>query len=152
QGGQKSSAPGNLISGIHSRGVLPHLRREGASYFVTFRLADTLPADVMVRLKREREAILQHALVAKRPLTWHEQEELFRWHASRVDAHLDAGHGRCWLRRPDLAQLVSDALRFFDGVHYDLPAWVVLPNHVHVVARPYPNWPLSVILKSWKGY
>jgi len=37
-----------LRSGIHSRGYLPHVKREGARYFVTFRLADSLPKEVLV--------------------------------------------------------------------------------------------------------
>jgi hypothetical protein len=81
----------HLVAGLHSRGSLPHLKREGGTYFVTFRQAGTLPKEVLLRFKQEREAILQQAEAAKRPLTWHEQEELFRWYSSRVDKHLDAG-------------------------------------------------------------
>jgi REP element-mobilizing transposase RayT len=144
--------PSRLVSGFHSRNVLPHLKREGASYFVAFRLAGTLPREVLLQFKAERETILRQALSAKRPLTWHEQEELFRWYSSRVDAYLDAGHGACWLRQPDIADLVADALRFFVGVRYELRAWVVMPNHVHAVLRPLPGWTLSEVQKSWKGY
>jgi REP element-mobilizing transposase RayT len=151
---ESSSAapPSDLVSGFHSRKVLPHLKREGASYFVTFRLAGTLPREVLLKLKAERESVLRHALVAKRPLTWHEQEGLFRWYSSRVDAYLDAAHGECWLRQADIAGLVSGALRFFMGERYELGAWVVMPNHIHAVLHPLPGWTLSKILKSWKGY
>jgi putative transposase len=141
-----------LHSGFHSRNVLPHLKREGASYFVTFRLAGTLPRQVLLQLKAERENIIRHAKAAKRPLTWQEQEELFRWYSSRVDAYLDAGHGDCWLRRPELADLVASAIQYFDGSRLELLAWVVMPNHVHGVLRPLPGWTLSQILKTWKGY
>jgi len=145
-------SPRCLLSGFHSRDHLPHLKREGGVYFVTFRLAGTLPAEVLVRLKREREILVEQALAAKRPLTWHEQEELFRWYSSRVDQCLDAGHGECWLRRPDIAELAAGSLRFFNGVRYELRAWVVMPNHVHAVLRPLAGWTLSRILKGWKGY
>jgi hypothetical protein len=37
--GVKPEAANPLRSGIHTRGYLPHVKREGASYFVTFRLA-----------------------------------------------------------------------------------------------------------------
>ncbi len=144
--------PRRLTAGFHSRGVLPHLKREGASYFVTFRLAGTLPAEVLRQFKVEREAIMEHATAAKRPLTWHEQEELFRWYSSRVDKYLDAGHGDCWLTRPDIADVVAAALRHHAGQRFDLLAWVVMPNHVHAVLRPWPNRTLSGILKSWKGF
>ena len=144
--------PDRLVSGFHWRNVLPHLKREGAAYFVAFRLVGTLPREVLLQFKAEREAILRQALAAKRPLTWHEQEELFRWYSSRVDAYLDAGHGDCWLRKHGIAYLVADAAKFFSGARYELRAWVVMPNHVHAVLRPLPGWTLSQILKNWKGY
>lgn len=114
----------HLVSGFHSRGVLPHLKREGGTYFVTFRQAGTLPKEVLRRFKQEREAIIQQAMAGKRPLTWHEQEELFRWDSSRVDKYLDAGHGPCYLRDPEVAELVAGAIRFFEGQRYELRAWV----------------------------
>ena len=150
--GKQRSPRRHLVSGFHSRNVLPHLKREGGAYFVTFRLAGTLPAELIQKLKRERELILQQALVAKRPLTWHEQEELFRWYSSRVDAYLDAGHGECFLKRTEIADLVTCALKFFAGQRYELRAWVVMPNHVHVVVWPKPSHNLSAILHSWKSF
>ena len=146
-----SERPGKLVAGVHSRGALPHLKREGGSYFVTFRLAGTLPREVLRQLKREREVILERAEVENRPLTWPEQKELFNWYAEKVDGYLDAGRGDCWLRRTDIAELVAGALKFFDGQRYTLRAWVVMPNHVHVVLRPEPPHTLSGILKSWKS-
>jgi REP element-mobilizing transposase RayT len=142
----------SLIAGLHSRGGLPHLKREGGTYFVTFRQAGTLPVALLLRLKVERKALIEQALSAKRPLTWQEQEQLFRWYSSRVDRYLDAGHGECLLRRPDCADLVAGALKFFDGQRYDLRAWVVMPNHVHVVVCPRPQHTLSEILHSWKSF
>jgi REP element-mobilizing transposase RayT len=144
--------PSKLVSGLHSRGVLPHLKREDASYFVTFRLFGTLPKDVLVKFKAEREASIAQAQTAKRPLTWHEQEELFRWYSTRVDKYLDAGNGDCWLACPEIADIVADAIQYHAGQRFDLHAWVVMPNHVHAVLRPWPDRTLSEILKSWKGF
>jgi REP element-mobilizing transposase RayT len=141
-----------LVSGLHSRGVLPHLKKEGASYFVTFRLAGTLPKDVLLRFKAERETIVAQAEAARRPPTWQEQEELFRWYSMRVDNYLDAGHGDCHLGRPEVADLVAGAIQFHANERFDLHAWVVMPNHVHAVLHPRPDWALSEILKSWKGF
>ena len=145
-----SSSP--LTAGFHSRGALPHLKREGGSYFITFRLAGTLPAEVLQRFKAEREQLTAQALAAKRPLTWREQEEVFRWYCARVDAYLDEGHGDCFLRQPAIVEIVSDALKFFLGQRYELSAWVVMPNHVHAVVRPLPGHTLSDIEHSWKSF
>jgi|GEM_PF-542603 len=144
--------PNSLVAGFHFRGALPHLKKEGGTYFVTFRQANSLPKDVLLRFKQERQAILQHATAAKRPLTWHEEQELFRWYSNRVDKYLDAGHGACYLSDSQLADLVADAIQFFQGERYELPAWVVMPNHIHAVVWPMPGFTLSDILHSWKSF
>ncbi|HTY88377.1 MAG TPA: transposase [Candidatus Acidoferrum sp.] len=141
-----------LVSGFHFRGKLPHLKREGLAYFLTFRLADSLPREAVLKLKHERETVIQTAMAAKRPWTWQEEKQLFIWYSERVEQFLDAGAGVCWLRRPEIADLVAEALNFFDGDRYDLYAWTVMPNHVHVVVWPRPGQTLSSIEHSWKSF
>ena len=145
-------APSPLTAGFHFRGRLPHIKKEGAAYFVTFRLADSLPATEVDRLVRERAALLADALAHKRPLTWHEEQQLWAWYSEQVERLLDAGHGACWLRRAEVAELVAQALKFFDGQRYELRSWVVMPNHVHAVVWPRPGHTLSRILHSWKSF
>jgi REP element-mobilizing transposase RayT len=142
----------HLRAGFHWRNSLPHLKREGATYFVTFRLEGALPAVVLKRFKQERDAILAQSLAAKRPLTWVEQEELFRWYSTRVDNYLDASHGECFLRDPEIADVVAGAIRHFSGKRYELHAWVIMPNHVHAVLRPLGMYTLSALLHSWKSF
>ncbi len=115
-----------------TRGYLPHLERDGGTYFVTFRLAGTLPAHVLARLDVETQT--------KEP--WTKQET--------IDGCLDAGEGDCWLRDPQIAQVVVEALRHFDGDRYTLHAWCVMPNHVHVVLTVKDD--LARVLHSWKSY
>jgi hypothetical protein len=47
-----------LLAGFHSRGCLPHLKRDGGVYFVTFRQVGSLPKEILVQLKKERDAML----------------------------------------------------------------------------------------------
>ena len=72
--------------------------------------------------------------------------------AHKVEALLDAGYGACWLSKPEIAGLVAGALQHFNGQRYELSAWVVMPNHVHVVVWPMPGHTLSDILHSWKSF
>ncbi|HEV2425529.1 MAG TPA: transposase [Terriglobia bacterium] len=51
-----------------------------------------------------------------------------------------------------MARLVENALFFFDAARYHLHAWVVMPNHVHVLFTPEVGYTLSVILHSWKSF
>ena len=155
-----ANPPNPLRSGIHSRGYLPHVKREGSSYFVTFRLADSLPKEVLfkiqsqraerlIRFHAEQEAAKKSGAVAPQNSTL---EEIERDYFRQVEGYLDRGCGECWLRRPDLANVVAGAIRFFEGVRYRLDAWVVMPNHVHVVLWPMTNRTVSEIVQSWKRF
>jgi REP element-mobilizing transposase RayT len=70
----------------------------------------------------------------------------------RIEAYLDTGVGTAWLKNRDVASVVQGALLFFDGLRYRLPAWVVMPNHVHVLLKAESGNSLSSILHSWKSY
>ena len=89
--------PTRRISSLVSIHAIIATLEKGRRFLLRYvRLAGTLPTTVLQQCKQERDQILQHALAAKRPLTWQEQEELFRWYSARVDAYLDAGHGDCF--------------------------------------------------------
>jgi REP element-mobilizing transposase RayT len=134
--------------GFHERGYLPHQKQENAAYFVTFRLADSLPREVLDALETELNAMPSVYAVDS---TEHEAERM-RERRRRIEAHLDSGWGECWLRRGEVAGLVEGSLRHFHDSRYELGAWVVMPNHVHVVVRPLGRFTLGEIVKGWKAF
>jgi len=70
----------------------------------------------------------------------------------RIEEYLDLGTGEQWLSRPPIAELVEQALLWFDAQRYCLHAWVLMPNHVHVLITPRLGNDLSEILQSWKSF
>ncbi|MDP0491026.1 MAG: transposase, partial [Verrucomicrobiota bacterium JB023] len=128
---------------------LPHRHQEGATAFVTFRLADSLPKDRVKSWLAERELFL-----AKHPKPW--SEETWRNYQRRfprqLENWLDRSHGSCLLRNPENASLVAQALHHFDGERYILDHFVVMPNHVHVLVKPLGHHKLTDILHSWKSF
>ena len=147
------SEPSKYIHGFHHRAfggrrTLPHLKRWQGTYFVTYRLADSLPQTALVRLEDE---IAQMKFPQDLPPDDHNRE-LQRERFRRIEAWLDAGAGSCCLRRADVAEMVAENLRFFDGVRYELRAWVVMPNHVHVLVTPKEPFSLGEIVKTWKQF
>jgi len=118
--------------GWHERGYLPHFDAPHVTQFVTFMLADSFP----VARRCEWEPILNEPMESLR------RRKLEEW--------LDRGHGECWLRQPRIARLVEEALRLHDGAEYRLQAWVVMPNHVHLVVD-VGDCPLSHLIRKWKG-
>ena len=106
-----------------SRRDLPHWQTNEGTYFVTFRLFDSLTAD-LARLRGGK----------------------------RLEETLDRGHGSAFLARPEIGEMVFTALRFFDGKRYVLHSACVMPNHVHVVFRTATGVRLSDVMHSWKGF
>jgi len=128
---------------------LPHWRQDGATYFVTFRLADAMPQEKLKQWLLEKEQWLQEH---PEPHSLAEQEEYHRQFTDRLQEWLDAGYGKCLLREPKLSKLVENAFQFFDGERYLLGTYVVMPNHVHALVRPIGGHTLSEILHSWKSF
>ncbi len=67
-----------------------------------------------------------------------------------IDRQLDTGStGPLWLKQPEIAQCVIDALLEAENFgRYDLCAWVIMANHVHVLIKP--KQPLAQITKAVK--
>ena len=129
---------------------LPQWRQAGATYFVSFRLADSLPKECLDELRHlKREWELKHPV----PRTENDWQEYAKLIGRRGEYWLDQLYGSCVLRESGCGEIVEDALRFFDEVRYQLGALVTMPNHVHVVVRPFDaQFTLENVLQSWKGF
>jgi REP element-mobilizing transposase RayT len=134
--------------GNHSRGYLPHLVRPGAFYFVTFRLADSLPREVLFKIERELNDV-QIDLPSSSPTTPQYDRESER--RKRIERYLDSGAGSCCLADPRIANLAAEILHSFHEQDYLLDEWVIMPNHVHALVQPRDYSNLSVIVQHWKG-
>ena len=135
---------------------LPHWTQAGTVCFITWRTADSMPRQVLGRWLRERNELLTAAGIVvesdDNPRTaaaafqkfdlrsaiekldpavqWKLQCDL----TDRFDTHLDACHGACVLKQRKLADIVAECLLKFDGSRYVLTDFVVMPNHVHLLA------------------
>jgi REP element-mobilizing transposase RayT len=130
---------------------LPHWRQAGATYFVTFRLADALPQNRLNELKSLRN---EWERKNPPPRTDEQWDSLWRETFLRVDRWLDEGAGSCRLGEAHAGKIVAEALRYFDGQRYELGCSVVMPNHVHLAVRPFDedDEALSRITHSWKRH
>jgi REP element-mobilizing transposase RayT len=123
--------------GWYSRGYLPHIDFAGRTQFVSWRLADALPREVVTEFKQE----LRHL----------PENEAKREFARKIEAFCDAGFGACLLRQPNVARVVQEKLFELDGMYFSLDAWVLMPNHVHVLLTPSPTADLEDLMKRTKG-
>ncbi|HSP34918.1 MAG TPA: transposase [Thermoanaerobaculia bacterium] len=132
----------NRVIRVRSRWSLPHWESADGTYFVTFRLHDSLPSHVVDALASLPKA------VTFPPGSLQEHAELARLRF--IETHLDMGLGECWLKRPGIAEIVAGALTYFDKERYELDGWCVMPNHVHVIVKPFGD--LDAVIHSWKSF
>jgi len=136
-----------------------YVQPPGATLFITFRLVDSLPAEVQQRFKNEVERIEQTLSQItdedeRRRQAYNNQKRLF----ARWDEALDnTAIGPRWLRQSKVAALVADSLHIRHGRVYDLDAFCIMSSHVHVLFTPLAKSDgtyiaLSAIMQSLKGY
>jgi REP element-mobilizing transposase RayT len=127
---QKADALG--FRGWHSRGYLPHFDAPNVTQLVTINLADAFP----VARHTEWEPFLRLP----------DKSESRR----RLEAWLDRGFGECWLRESEIASVVESKLLEKHNQQYALLAWIIMPNHIHVLVNVWQT-PLGTLVKHWKG-
>jgi putative transposase len=141
---------------------LPHWRQDGSTYFVTFRLGDSIPEPIRLRWEEEKSLWLKargiaydgergnwRIAFAKLPARVQHQ---FQKHFNRqVQSCLDRGLGCCYLRNPDCVAIVRTKILRDDGTRYHVGDFVIMPNHVHLLIIPAPGQELEMVLKSIKG-
>jgi len=118
------------------RHKLPHYDGD-ETQFITFRLADSLPQSVIEKMKYR----LDHDKFIDNSQEYRDM----------VEEYLDAGSGECILGDPTIAELVESTILHEHGRSCDVKAWVIMPNHAHIMLRPYDGHSLAGIMKRVKG-
>ena len=147
-------APPNF-RGIHPdipitfyRRHLPHWRQNGATYFVTFRLVDSLPQSKLQFLKRLREEWERRYPPPRNEATWQLYAEQF---TNTAERWLDESYGACHFRARHWFDDLRDRLHHFQDQRYFLSCWVIMPKHCHAAIRPYDGYALEDLLGAMKG-
>lgn len=128
---------------------LPHWHQDGKYVFVTFRLNDSLPQEKLLWLHDEKEGWLK-----RHPKPWNKEttKEYNNKFGEVIDKWLDNNYGDCLLKKEKNRKIVEEALSFFNGKRYDLIAFVVMPNHVHILFKLYKGHQLTGITRSIKSF
>jgi len=122
----------------------------GATYFITFRLAGSLPTEILETLKAESQKIksLPHEQISPAYQEWFARNDDFLDHVVC---------GESYLRNEKIADMVAESIKFRDGKTYDLSAFSIMPNHVHLISTPLEKlegvfYSLTEILHSLKRH
>jgi putative transposase len=127
---------------------LTHWQQAGSVYFVTFRLADSVPRLLAEKWRAEREEWIK-----RHPEPW-SRETGQEYHATfgrRLDQWLDRCKGACCLRDPACRSMLVETLRHGDDDRYSLSAFVIMPNHVHLIVAMKEGADLEKEVAAWKS-
>lgn len=140
---------------------LPHWSQADALCFITWRTIDSIPRKVLDGWLSERSDWLAKYGVIDSDQNWRQslrklppllQTEFHERFTSKWHDALDQCHGKCVLRSPLLSQIVAKSLRHFDGDRYDMSGFVVMPNHVHLLAAFPSEEAMLNQCESWKHF
>ena len=117
---------------IYYRRNLPHYHLEGYPLLITFRLAGSLPVEVLTQLKAQREFELK--TLKKNSLA--ERNKIEKKRFGYYDDWLDrCEFGPRWLQVDIIAQIVAKEIDDLNNHRYQLIAYSIMPNHVHMLIR-----------------
>lgn len=145
---------------LHER-RLPHWAQNGTLAFITFRMWDSMPERVVLRWLAERNLwLLDHGINSNDPnwksqfeqLEHHVQQEFHRRFSARWHDELDHCHGSCVLKQAELAETVAVSLKHFDGDRYELTDFIIMPNHVNLLAAFADAERMLAQCESWKHF
>lgn len=139
---------------------LPHWEKDGAIYAVSYRLDGALPKPVLDDYRTKKEIIQKRIEIAKEDAGSSDctkkltklHDELASCYQSHIESALHDSSEVNHLANPEIADEIINAWKHFDGERYQLYAWAIMPNHVHVLFRPTEGHRLEDILHSWKSF
>lgn len=145
-----------------ARRVTPHWMQCGCMTFVTWRMHDSLPQDIVTKIQAEVQQLVEDAksksesaddVAADETFFGNTVETRLGWQKFHLyDQYADAGYGSAVLRIPGIRKIVCDSLLKFDGDRYFLSDFVVMPNHLHFLVAFRCAEDLLRQSKAWKRY
>ncbi len=120
----------------HYRRYLPHILPPDERLFITFRLANSLPKDIILKLKTEKDAAVEliRKTVTEEATRKVELYKIQKRYFAKFDSYLhQCLNGVQYLGIEAIAEVLSEALHYRDTKYYQLHAFCIMPNHVHVL-------------------
>lgn len=129
---------------------LPHWQQSNnPTYFIPFRLRDSIPKEAANKLDSERRFWIH-----QNPEPWDESTtlEYHKTFSSRIDKLMDAGCGECILGSEHIRNQLKETLLARNEADYILHSWIIMPNHLHVLATIPAQKHLGTITAAWKKF
>jgi len=115
---------------------LPHIYRKGATFFITFRLKDSLSQVNLNELREEYSNKVNKIFHSDPNILEYLLEELKENIFTKFQHQLDCKpYGECILKDPKCAEILYEKILQYNAKYYDLKCFCIMPNHVHILLR-----------------
>ena len=136
---------------------LPHIQPEEAILFITYRLFFKLPDEYLNRVKLLKTEFQNKIRSVKKKNIESEklkfEKNLFDYKDNFIGKFQNSPF---WLKEDKIAKIIKDSLFWGSQKRYDLFAFCVMPNHVHILIRPViiddKPFPLQKIMYDHKHF
>ncbi len=121
------------------RRFLPHYQEPGQIISLTWRLEGDLPQQIRTTLKELKLQMVKMKASPKGAISsdlYQKYSDTITRYDAQLGRHRSAGLD---LSKPEIASIITTAFHFYDARLYDLHAFCVMPNHVHLLVRPLPQ-------------
>lgn len=122
------------------KSLLPHFYQGHSTFFITFRLADSLPQSELIELKEkfqaEKISITELDEIKRKEILDELTLKYFRNFEHQLHQKL---YGDCVLKHANVAQILYDKILSYDELHYNVKCFSVMPNHVHILFTSIQN-------------
>jgi len=122
------------LSKFKTRGYLPHFNSYNVAQHLIIHQADSIPLVSKMKLK---DGLDSDAIIVPN---------------SYFQRLLDSGYGTSLFNNAKNADRMREIIFHFHGVRYEISAFVIMPNHIHVLLIVFKPWSLSQVVASWKKY
>ncbi|MCF7815334.1 MAG: hypothetical protein K9N09_12215 [Candidatus Cloacimonetes bacterium] len=116
---------------------LPHYQPGNGIFFITTCLAKALSTKIISELKQRKIDFQNMIKKVSENQKIFVLKEFHRSYFRDFESFIHSQSKKDWLIRTSIQQVIKENLLFWDGVRYKLIAFCIMPNHLHLMIKPF---------------
>ena len=138
-------------TGFYKSGTLPHYDIKYKFQFITLREYGSIPQSILKTIEDKTIKFNEDFLKYNSFTHYERQIRIQHLRLKLFEKYQDCGYGRCLFKKKEIANIIKEALLFYNDKNYEIISWVIMPNHIHLLVYLYPNYELAKFIHYVKS-